>query len=81
MADIKTPWIGTSQYLKQNRRGLPEEKLIPETILETKIDQKHLVCQCGHYYFLHDMLNGECNACDSPEVKVKDKCQSFKERK
>lgn len=26
MADQRTPWVGVSQYIKQNRAGLPNEK-------------------------------------------------------
>lgn len=35
---------------------------------------------CGHFYFLHDRFNGECDACDSPEIPLEKKCPGFKKK-
>ena len=43
-----------------------------------EINKNSICSNCGHYYFLHDMLNGECNACDSPEISMEKKCPEFK---
>ena len=80
MADQRTPWIGTSQYKKQDRRGLPDEEIKNETP-KISLDVARQICKnCGHYYFLHiSNFKGECDACDSSEYKLEDKCIGFKE--
>lgn len=41
---------------------------------------KHQACAiCGHAKFLHSGMNGECDACDSPEVPMAKKCPGFKD--
>jgi len=41
---------------------------------------KYDICaNCGHYYFLHlSNFKDECDACDSPEIKMENKCLGFK---
>ena len=42
------------------------------------IIDKHTICaNCGHYYHLHLNFKGECDACDSPEYKMEDRCPGF----
>ncbi len=44
-----------------------------------KDEEKYRICaNCGHYYFLHLNFKGECDACDSPEYKLENRCQHFK---
>lgn len=37
-----------------------------------------LICfNCGHYRSLHFGEGGECEACDSPEVPMNERCPGF----
>lgn len=37
-------------------------------------------CQtCGHVRFLHKTLGGECEACNSPEIQMQNRCPGFKD--
>lgn len=44
-------------------------------------DRAHRICaNCGHYFFLHNNnFKGECDACDTPEIPIEQRCPGFQE--
>jgi hypothetical protein len=47
---------------------------------EMNDEKKYDICKrCGHYRFLHLNFGGQCEACDSPEYKMEERCFTFHE--
>jgi hypothetical protein len=40
-------------------------------------DDQAICATCGHLKLLHKTLGGECDACDSPEVPIPNRCPGF----